>query len=164
MDEPRHEPAGLLARLRDFADSSPRQSFVLYPAAVLLFEALRRSQARLDLRFAPLLAAGYGLYRFGGWYRRRHRAGGPGFANLPTRLLTDGPYAYSRNPMYLGHLLFSLGLLLVTRSPLAALLLVERLVRFQRRVERDEVRLLEQFGAEYRAYLGRVRRWLPGLP
>jgi protein-S-isoprenylcysteine O-methyltransferase Ste14 len=65
--------------------------------------------------------------------------------------------------MYFGHLIFTAGLALALRSPLAALFLVERCWRFDRRARQDEVHLLELFGEQYAAYLRRVKRWLPGL-
>ena len=155
--------SSLVRRLAVWADSSPRQSFVLYPLGLLAFETLRRRRLWVDWRAMPLLLAGYGLYRFGGSYRRAQQAGGPGFSSLPARLLTSGPYAYTRNPMYLGHLVFSLGLALALRSPMGLLLFIERVWRFHSRVLKDEQRLTKQFGYEYRAYLGRVKRWIPGI-
>lgn len=81
----------------------------------------------------------------------------------PDRLVTSGPYALSRNPMYLGHMLFTLGLALVFRSPVGAALVMERARRFQRRVRVDERRLEQIFGDEYRNYSRRVKRWIPGV-
>lgn len=65
--------------------------------------------------------------------------------------------------MYTGHLIFSLGLVLTFRSPVAAALALLRAVYFSERVHRDEERLAGRFGDEYRAYAARVRRWVPGL-
>ncbi len=110
------------------------------------------------------MAAGYLLYRGAGAYRKRHRAGPPGFAELPDRLLVDGPYAYTRNPMYLGHLTFLIGLVVATRSPVAPACFIWQLVRLSDRVRRDEVRLEAKFGEEYRRYRARVPRWLPQQP
>lgn len=84
-------------------------------------------------------------------------------AGLPERLVTSGPYSWTRNPMYLGHLIFSLGLVLVFRSPFAALLAFSRIVYFQRRVFDDEARLQSLFGDEYEAYKQQVRRWIPRI-
>ena len=91
---------------------------------------------------------------------RLPRAGGRGFDRPPDRLLTAGPYALSRNPVYLGHLIFMLGLALSTGSKLTWAILLVNLPWFQGRVLYDEQRLREQFGAEYEAYCRRVRRWL----
>lgn len=80
---------------------------------------------------------------------------------ISSALVTDGPFAYSRNPMYLGMLVVLLGLalLLGTVSPLVVMppffwLLQERFVL-------PEEGMLEiQFGEEWLDYKRRVRRWL----
>ena len=82
---------------------------------------------------------------------------------MPARLVTGGPYAYTRNPMYLGHLIFLAGLALTLRSELGALIFVANVVFFHVRVRRDEERLREFFGEPYAEYCGRVKRWIPGL-
>lgn len=107
------------------------------------------------------MLGGFLLYGLTGQYRQAQQAGGRGMKNLPIKLLDTGPYAITRNPMYLGHLVFTAGLALALRSPLALVALVERWRRFDARVRADETRLVELFGDEYRAYLRRVPRWLP---
>ena len=156
---------GMLSQLRHFLISTPGQVYVLFPLSTLAFEIPRRGRRpRVDARFLPLAVWGHAQYWLCGFYRRRvQRAGGWGMAELPTRLVTSGPYALTRNPMYLGNLLFELGLLLALRSPVALLIFAVHLVRFARRVGVDEERLEREFGDEYRAYLSRVKRWIPGL-
>ena len=81
----------------------------------------------------------------------------------PERLVTGGPFALCRNPMYLGHIIFLAGLALSLQSWLAAALAAGTAAWFQLRVRRDERRLEQRFGAPYREYVGRVKRWVPGL-
>jgi Putative protein-S-isoprenylcysteine methyltransferase len=78
-----------------------------------------------------------------------------------TRMVTDGPYAWSRNPMYLSMTVFYLGLAFLTGMlwpllllPLVLILLTVFVIR------REERYLADAFGAEYTAYRTRVRRWL----
>lgn len=160
MDE---SPSQLRTLLRA-ARTSSGQTFLFFPLAVVVFEAIRRrGRPRIDARFLPLLAWGFLQYRLSGDYRQKLGGGGHGMEQLPDRLVTSGPYALSRNPMYLGHMIFTLGLAMVFRSPLAAGLVIERARRFRERVRFDEERLERIFGEEYREYRSRVNRWVPGL-
>lgn len=144
--------------------STPVQTFELFPLAVLLWELLaRRGRLRLRLGFLPLLAWGYLEYRLVGAHRRRLGGGGPGLERPPERLVTTGPYALTRNPMYLGHIIFMLGTVLTLGSWAGALALLLRALWFHRRVRGDEERLARLFGEEYERYRARVNRWLPGL-
>ena len=78
-----------------------------------------------------------------------------------TALVLEGPYRYTRNPMYLAMLLLYMagGLLLDTVYwvPLLAPLL---LVMNRGVIQREERYLETLFGEEYRQFKGRVRRWL----
>jgi hypothetical protein len=158
---PADDPA---AHARWWLERTPNRTFVLYPAVVLVARWLAgRDRPRLDLRFAPLLAWGYLQYRLVGGYRVERGGGGPGIEVPPHTLLDDGPYAYTRNPMYLGHLVFLLGLTLTSRSRVAAAIFGANAAWFHQRVLDDEARLAAQFGPVYDNYRRRVRRWIPGL-
>lgn len=76
-------------------------------------------------------------------------------------LVTDGPFRYSRNPLYVSHvaLIFGLGLMLgspftLLLTPLLALGLTKLAI------EPEERHLLRKFGNDYRSYMARTRRWL----
>jgi protein-S-isoprenylcysteine O-methyltransferase Ste14 len=77
------------------------------------------------------------------------------------QLVTDGPYRFTRNPMYLGMACAYAGGALAagTLWPLAflplVLLVVDRAI-----VPREEAHLSASFGDEYERYRARVRRWL----
>jgi protein-S-isoprenylcysteine O-methyltransferase Ste14 len=76
-------------------------------------------------------------------------------------LVTSGPYAYIRHPMYTALILTFLGLSLVSALwPFMALLAI-LILFFVRIVEREESMMVEQFGEEYRAYMKRTGRYLP---
>lgn len=77
------------------------------------------------------------------------------------RVVSTGPYRYSRNPDYIGQMLMYLGIALLMDSWWPFVLLPLVLVTVQRGVIRREERYLEsKFGDEYRDYMARVRRWL----
>lgn len=141
--------------------STSTRTFVALPLALLAEQALRR--ARLHPSGVPLLAAGFTAYKLAGGYRIGRAGGPPGMSQgMPERLVTDGVYAVTRNPMYLGHLTFMTGAALVTRSPLAIGALALAGPWFGRRVAADEARLTAAFGEPYTEYTKRVPRWLPG--
>ena len=107
---------------------------------------------------------GYLQYRLCGRYRIRLGGGGPGLSGAPPeRLVESGVYAWMRNPMYLGHVIYMIGVALTFESWFAAVIAVARTVWFHFRVLRDERGLRERFGEPYVAYTRRVKRWLPGL-
>jgi protein-S-isoprenylcysteine O-methyltransferase Ste14 len=143
---------------------TPVQTFILSPAAVLAFElAWRGGEISFVPWGLPLITWGYLQYRLVGRYRLQQGGGGPGMATTPKRIVARGPYRYTRNPMYLGHLIFTLGLALTFWSWFALVILVLRAAWFQHRVMHDEARLEATFGAEYTAYCAQVKRWIPGL-
>jgi protein-S-isoprenylcysteine O-methyltransferase Ste14 len=78
-----------------------------------------------------------------------------------SRLVVEGPYRFSRNPMYLGMLsiLGGVGLLLGSTVPFVVML-VFALVITQRFILVEEEMLSRRFGAAYASYCRRVRRWL----
>jgi protein-S-isoprenylcysteine O-methyltransferase Ste14 len=94
--------------------STSTRTFLVLPAVALAEAAVVRRRPRL--RWLPLLHWGYLQYRLGGRYRSARTGGGPGMGTPPERLVTTGVYALTRNPMYLGHLVFLTGLALTTRS------------------------------------------------
>jgi protein-S-isoprenylcysteine O-methyltransferase Ste14 len=152
-----------LGRLWHWLQRTPVRTFVIYPVVVVAFELVWRGG---ELTFMPvglvLLIWGYLQYRIVGSYRRRHGGGGPGFDVPPQRIVSDGPYRYTRNPMYLGHLIFMAGLALTFWSWLALVILLVNVLWFHLRVLRDEKKLMRQFGAPYADYCQRVKRWVPG--
>ena len=143
---------------------SSLRTFVVVPIVVIAWElVLNQGRLRFEPWFVPLLLWGYLQYKLVGRYRISLGGGGPGMKTMPERLVTGGLYAYTRNPMYLGHLIFLAGLALTLRSELAAVILGASAVFFHLRVKRDERRLVAQFGEPYAEYCARVKRWIPGL-
>jgi protein-S-isoprenylcysteine O-methyltransferase Ste14 len=148
----------------DWAGRTPVQTFVLCPLVVIAFEfAWRGGSLTVDPWGAPLLAWGYLQYRFVGGYRHPRAGGSAGIDRPPDRIITSGPYRFTRNPMYLGHLIFMLGLVITLRSWFALALLAARAVWFHCRVLGDEARLQARFGPDYASYRASVKRWLPGV-
>jgi protein-S-isoprenylcysteine O-methyltransferase Ste14 len=78
-----------------------------------------------------------------------------------TTLVVAGPYAVTRNPMYVALVLLTAGSGLWLNTWWAFVLLVPAVLVIDRYViRREEAYLLRRFGAGYDAYTRRVRRWL----
>jgi len=78
-----------------------------------------------------------------------------------TTLVIEGPYRFTRNPMYLGLALLTIALGLFLNTWWVIILLVPALVVVQRFViAREERYLHRRFGAAYDAYRCQVRRWI----
>ena len=78
-----------------------------------------------------------------------------------TVLLESGPYRFTRNPIYIGFVIFYFGFAIMLTSAWMLLLLIPVLIILQRGVvEREEAYLQAKFGEAYRKYQARVPRWL----
>ncbi len=78
-----------------------------------------------------------------------------------TKVLTDGIYAYSRNPMYVGIIILLVAISVLLNN-LWIIIFIPIFVAIVRKgvIEREEFYLEQKFGAEYTDYKKRVRRWL----
>lgn len=85
---------------------------------------------------------------------------GPNDLEQPDRLITEGAYAHSRNPMYVGWTLGYLGVGALGDSVWQLILLPGVAAAIAREVRHEEVRLAARFGADYESYTDRVRRYL----
>lgn len=109
---------------------------------------------------AVLMVVGLAVSTWGSMEFRKAKTGlllrGGGAA-----LVTSGPFRFSRNPMYLGMLLWALGLAVLLGSlsvflfPILLSLLAELYI-----IPLEEKAMERMFGQQYAAYKRRVRRWL----
>ncbi len=78
-----------------------------------------------------------------------------------SKLVTDGPFRYTRNPAYLSLTLIYAGVA-VLRNALWAILFLPLVLYVIRRdqIEREEQYLERVFGEEYLTYKASVRRWV----
>jgi protein-S-isoprenylcysteine O-methyltransferase Ste14 len=80
---------------------------------------------------------------------------------VSSRLMTDGPFRLSRNPIYIGMVLILAGQAVVLGS-LGPWMILPLFVWMIRRniIPVEEAMLCGTFGEAYRQYQGRVRRWM----
>jgi protein-S-isoprenylcysteine O-methyltransferase Ste14 len=95
-------------------------------------------------------------------FRAMARAGTSFRTERPTTaIVADGPFRYTRNPIYVALTLLYLGIAMVLNALWVLLLIVPVMVLMQLGVIAREERYLERkFGDEYLRYKARVRRWL----
>jgi len=111
------------------------------------------------LGFIPA-AAGFCVVFYAAGLFRKHRTAIKPFKESSS-LVTQGPYRFTRNPMYLSMSMALCGAAVVLGSitcllilPLFVWLITTRFIRV------EEAMLTERFGETYRAYRQRVRRWV----
>ena len=105
-----------------------------------------------------LLLGGFLLAALGLWIR----AWAAGFIRKEEALATSGPYAHTRNPLYLGSFFLGLGVTLAGGHWIFVLLFLVFFVVVYGRTMRGEAELLEGlFGDAYRHYAANVPLLLP---
>ncbi len=77
------------------------------------------------------------------------------------KLVTGGPYGFTRNPMYLGLVLASLGIALwVGAWPMFAAPIAIFVTASWVHIPFEEAKMRRQFQADFDDYVRRVRRWV----
>ena len=79
-------------------------------------------------------------------------------------LVTDGVFRRIRHPMYSAHLLWAIAQAMLLQNWIAGpAFLVVQVPLYLRRIPTEERMMLEQYGDEYREYMGRTGRLFPRL-
>ena len=91
------------------------------------------------------------------------RALASGHVRKNEALATSGPYAYTRNPLYLGSLLMGVGFAVAARSWWVGVALVVMFFAIYLPVIRDEEAFLRRTFPEFEEYARRVPRMFPRL-
>jgi protein-S-isoprenylcysteine O-methyltransferase Ste14 len=77
------------------------------------------------------------------------------------KLVTSGPYRFTRNPMYLGLVLITLGIAFwVGAWPMFLAPIATFATANWVHIPFEEAKMRRQFGAEFDTYVTRVRRWV----
>ena len=78
----------------------------------------------------------------------------------PDKLVTDGIFAYSRNPIYVSGALILTGQFLILSNWILLIYALAGFWLFHRQVLREEEYLRKHYGGDYTQYCRRVRRYL----
>ncbi|MET4592129.1 protein-S-isoprenylcysteine O-methyltransferase Ste14 [Arthrobacter sp. 754] len=161
-------PSRTVKRLQELYENLPLPAgHVIGMAVDFLLDRLRPAplpgSRSLHRRAGALLVlAGVGLNFWALHERRRHTAGR--FAlERPEELVTTGPYAMTRHPMYVGWWFIRLGTGTLAGSAWTLVTLPVLSLAGHPEVLREEALLAEHFHEAYPAYAGRVPRYL-GFP
>jgi len=117
--------------------------------------------------FAWLAKPGYESLAFGaviGLFGLAVRAAAAGHLRKHEELTTSGPYAFTRNPLYLGSAVLAVGVIVAGHSWLAAVLVGAYFALFYSIVmRREEAELRGKYGAAFEEYAERVPLFFPRL-
>lgn len=81
-----------------------------------------------------------------------------------TKLATAGTFAYVRNPLYVGNFLLGLGVVVMSSSWINVVIFIAGFwFLYGGTVQKEEARLLQEFGEPYAHYLKEVPRFFPRL-
>lgn len=124
----------------------------------------RGSGVVLAVALVPFAIA-TGIYAWSVWNFAVRGRGTPLPMDAPQRLVIQGPYRYTRNPMYVALFCALLGwLLLYPTTVLAAYAVGVATSVSLFVIGYEEPHLRRLFGTDYDAYTSRVPRWLPRIP
>jgi protein-S-isoprenylcysteine O-methyltransferase Ste14 len=81
-----------------------------------------------------------------------------------SELITGGVYKYIRHPMYSAHLIWALAQIMILHNWIAGYSFIIVQVPFYFiRIKKEEKMMIEQYGAEYKAYMDQTDRMIPKL-
>ncbi len=130
-------------------------------AVAVAFVEPREYHWGVTLGSVMLVAAGLGIRAWAAACAGEHTREA---AISAPRLVTDGPYAWVRNPIYLGTMVLSLGMLgMIGDVRLVPLGMVILLALYATLIPAEERFLREKFGEEYVRYQCGVRRLWPNF-
>jgi len=89
------------------------------------------------------------------------RAAAAGHVRKNAELTTTGPYAYTRNPLYLGSILIAIGFAVAARNVVIAVMVLAMFAAIYVPVIRSEEEYLRAKFPEFDAYAARVPRLAP---
>jgi protein-S-isoprenylcysteine O-methyltransferase Ste14 len=85
-----------------------------------------------------------------------------GYISKSRTLATSGPYAYTRNPLYLGNFVLGLGVSAVSNNVwLILYYALSFVILYIGTIKEEQAVLQEKFGQEYRDYIASVPMFLP---
>jgi len=123
-----------------------------YAVGILAF-AMARPQMKSLLWGAAIAVFGLVVRGYAAGYLRKHQ-----------QLATSGPYAFTRNPLYLGSMFLAAGFCVASHSWISTVLLAAYLAIFYPMViRREQTELERHYGSAFLEYASRVPAFWPRL-
>ncbi len=150
-----------------------RQLFNVFRAGILLvcvarlFLEIDPYLGRIDVLYIDgvlllgviVLLAGYSIVSYVAGYMHRDWFSGIAPQCHEQHLITRGPFARSRNPLFIGILLGQLGFFLALPSLFSLVCLLVGVWVIRRQAILEESALLDRYGVAYQAYRDATPRW-----
>ena len=109
-------------------------------------------------------AAGIAFLLFGFLFRIAARGYKEEETDSGNKLVTTGPYAIVRNPMYFGTLMIGIGAVLVLLKPWAILVFaLGFLIIYAPQIRKEESILLNKFKEQYSDYRKKIPKYFPSI-
>jgi protein-S-isoprenylcysteine O-methyltransferase Ste14 len=153
---------GLLNKWNDLKIVRKLRFFFVYPILIWAFMASHTTENQLR--------AGILLVFIGEWIRlwangyvghRKVSVAGEGEQKIG-HLITGGPYAYVRNPLYVGSILIGVGVCVTLGNLWAAFFgFIAFVWIYNCKIQEEEARIQNEWGEEYARYCASVPRWIP---
>ncbi len=130
-----------------------------------LLVAIILADPKLSLIIIGLISIFFGEFMriwgvsYAGGATRTREAGAP-------FLVTNGPFAYVRNPLYIGNIFIYTGVIILSGAwlpYLAVIVFFVFLIQYLFIIDHEESKLIEIFKDEYQAYKDSVPKFIPGF-
>ncbi len=150
------------ASLNEFSVFRKLRFFVVYPLVLWLFLTARTTERSLRTGIV-LLAVGQAIRFWANGYVG-HRKVGTSVSGAPKvgHIVTAGPYAYTRNPLYLGSMIIGFGFCVIVNNLWLGLAMIAGFyLVYGQKIADEEAGLEKEWKEEFTAYRSAVPRWLP---
>lgn len=85
-----------------------------------------------------------------------------GYLKKTKKVVSSGPYRFTRNPLYIGSFFILIGFMLIIRNIYIAVVLIPLfLIVYPFTIRKEEKHLLKKFGDEFKKYMEQVPRIIP---
>jgi len=115
---------------------------------------------RFPYTLIGILIIGLGFFLIGWTYKLFVKHKTPENFSKSTYVITEGPYKFSRNPMYIGAVLFLIGLSILLGNYITFIFPLILFVILDKFALLEEKKMEKELGKKYLDYKKKIRRWI----